>query len=191
MISGQVPHRRSGASTSPVTTVQPAATTSFARFLWIFTTLGLVVVIVVIGFLIGIVRALDSIDGGLSTASGSVAGAAGNLQFLGGPAPVAGAAAETFLVLGVQGHGSDQFVTLRCDPPSGTHPLPEAACRVLGEAGGDFTKISGQPGTMCPDIYEPVTAVASGDFQGRAVSFQRTYPNRCDLARHTAPVFAL
>jgi hypothetical protein len=190
MISGQVPPRRSGAFTSPVTTAQPAAT-SFARFLWIFTTLGLVVVVVVIGFLIGIVRALDSIDGGLSTASGSVAGAAGNLQFLGGPAPVASAAAETFLVLGVQGRGGDQFVTLRCDPPSGTHPVPEAACRVLGEVGGDFTRIPGQPGTICPDIYDPVTAVASGDFQGRPVSFQRTYPNRCDLARHTAPVFAL
>jgi hypothetical protein len=57
----------------------PATTTSFARFLWIFTTLGLIVVIVVIGFLIGIVRALESIDNGLFTASSSVTGATGNV----------------------------------------------------------------------------------------------------------------
>lgn len=57
----------------------PATGTSFARFLWIFTTLGLIVVIVVIGFLIGIVRALESIDNGLFTASSSVTGATGNV----------------------------------------------------------------------------------------------------------------
>jgi methyl-accepting chemotaxis protein len=57
-----------------------AGSSSFARFLWIFTTIGLVVVIVVIGFLIGIVRALESIDNGLFTASSSVTGATGNVQ---------------------------------------------------------------------------------------------------------------
>jgi methyl-accepting chemotaxis protein len=57
----------------------PATATSFARFLWILTTLGLIVVIVVIGFLIGIVRALESIDNGLFTASSSVTGATGNV----------------------------------------------------------------------------------------------------------------
>lgn len=74
MISQQVLHRRS------VSAAQPVATTSFARFLWIFTTIGIVVVIVVIGFLIGIVRALESIDDGLYTASNSVAGATANVQ---------------------------------------------------------------------------------------------------------------
>jgi methyl-accepting chemotaxis protein len=62
------------------TTAPAAAATSFARFLWIFTTLGLIVVVVVIGFLIGIVRALESIDNGLFTASSSVTGATGNVQ---------------------------------------------------------------------------------------------------------------
>ena len=63
-----------------VSVAQPAAATPFARFLWIFATLGIVVIIVVIGFLIGIVRALESIDDGLSTASNSVAGATANVQ---------------------------------------------------------------------------------------------------------------
>jgi methyl-accepting chemotaxis protein len=62
------------------TAAPPAGSSSFARFLWIFTTIGLVVVIVVIGFLIGIVRALESIDNGLFTASSSVTGATGNVQ---------------------------------------------------------------------------------------------------------------
>jgi hypothetical protein len=66
---------RTSASVPP-----PAAGSSFARFLWIFTTFGLIVVIVVIGFLIGIVRALESIDNGLFTASSSVTGATGNVQ---------------------------------------------------------------------------------------------------------------
>lgn len=84
MISQQVTSRRSKPRSAPwnVNVAQPAGTPSFARFLWIFTTLGVVVVIVVIGFLIGIVRALESIDDGLSTASTSVAGATANVQSL-------------------------------------------------------------------------------------------------------------
>ncbi len=66
--------------TSPTTAPHSAISTSFARFLWIFTTLGLIVVVVVIGFLIGIVRALESIDHGLFTASSSVTGATGDVQ---------------------------------------------------------------------------------------------------------------
>ena len=106
-------------------------------------------------------------------------------------ATTATAAQEIFLVLGVQGRDVDRFVTLRCDPPSGTHPHFESACRVLGEAGGDFAKIAGQPGTLCPNIYDPVTAIASGDYQDRPVMFWHIYPNRCDMARHTAPLFEL
>jgi hypothetical protein len=67
---------------SRTSSTAPASATgsSFARFLWIFTTIGIVVVVVVIGFLIGIVRALESIDNGLFTASSSVTGATGNVE---------------------------------------------------------------------------------------------------------------
>ncbi len=77
--------RRAGAdrvSTSSGTVRQPAVEASFVRFMWIFVTLGILVVIVVIGFLIGIVRALESIDTGLSKVSDSVAGAASDAQGL-------------------------------------------------------------------------------------------------------------
>lgn len=106
-------------------------------------------------------------------------------------ATTATAAQETFLVLGVQARDGDRFVTLRCDPASGTHPDPEGACQVLRDAGGDFAKIPGQPGMLCPDVYDPVTAIASGDYAGGQVIFRHTYPNRCDMARHTAPLFEL
>jgi methyl-accepting chemotaxis protein len=55
------------------------ASTTFARFLWIFTTFGIIVIVVVIGFLIGIVRALESIDNGLFTSSTLAAGATTNV----------------------------------------------------------------------------------------------------------------
>jgi methyl-accepting chemotaxis protein len=55
------------------------ATSTFARFLWIFTTFGIIVIVVVIGFLIGIVRALESIDNGLFTSSNLAASATGNV----------------------------------------------------------------------------------------------------------------
>jgi hypothetical protein len=128
----------------------------------------------------------------LSVGAGLIAAA--TVATMGAPAATATtttAAQEIFLVLGVQARDIDRFVTLRCDPASGTHPHSESACRVLGEAGGDFAKIVGQPGTLCPDIYDPVTAIASGDYHGVRVIFRHTYPNRCDMARHTAPVFEL
>lgn len=72
-------YRVSGSSAS---VTNPVTSTPFARFLWIFTTLGIVVVVVVIGFLIGIVRALESIDNGLYTASSSVTGAEADVRSL-------------------------------------------------------------------------------------------------------------
>ena len=70
------PGAHRGSMTSATST--PAAST-FARFLWIFTTFGIIVIVVVIGFLIGIVRALESIDNGLFTSSNLAAGATGNV----------------------------------------------------------------------------------------------------------------
>ncbi len=101
----------------------------------------------------------------------------------------AAAAPETFLVLGVSGDGHAQFVTLHCDPASGTHPHADATCRALLASGGDINKLAGQPDTLCPDIYDPVTATASGHYQGAQMIFQRTYPNHCELATKTAPLF--
>lgn len=80
--SGRAGNHRSFTSSETVPATSAPTPTSFARFLWIFTALGLIVVVVVIGFLIGIVRALESIDDGLSTASNSVTGVTGNVEAL-------------------------------------------------------------------------------------------------------------
>ncbi|MGH4008777.1 MAG: SSI family serine proteinase inhibitor [Pseudonocardiaceae bacterium] len=105
-------------------------------------------------------------------------------------APGASATAEqSFLALSVQAEDNASVATLRCDPPSGSHSNADAACAALADAGGDFSKLTGQPGTLCPDIFDPVTAQARGQYRGAPVAFQQTYPNRCDLDRQTAPVF--
>lgn len=105
-------------------------------------------------------------------------------------APGASAATEqSFLGLAVQGQDNASVATLRCDPPGGSHSNVAAACDALAAAGGDFSKLTGQPGTVCTDIFDPVTARAKGQYRGAPVSFERTYPNRCDLDRQTAPVF--
>jgi hypothetical protein len=108
-------------------------------------------------------------------------------------APDASATAEqSFLglaVQAVQGHDNASVATLRCDPPGGSHSNAAAACDALAAAGGDFNKLTGRPGTVCPDLFDPVTARARGEYRGAPVDFERTYPNRCDLDRQTAPVF--
>lgn len=48
------------------------SSSTVVRWMWTWITLGILVVVVVIGFLIGITRALSSIDGGLFEAASSV-----------------------------------------------------------------------------------------------------------------------
>jgi methyl-accepting chemotaxis protein len=73
-------------STQPLTSSEAPRhqSSSFVRWMWIWVVFGLVVVVVVIGFLIGIVRALESIDNGLFTASAGVTGAGSDVDPLPG-----------------------------------------------------------------------------------------------------------
>src|SRR5918997_3230463 len=64
----------------------PAGT--LVRWLWIWITLGILVVVVVIGFLFGIVGRLQSINSGLSEATGAVQGIGGDVAPLPGSVQV-------------------------------------------------------------------------------------------------------
>lgn len=95
-------------------------------------------------------------------------------------------APPTRLKLTVDGHRS---VTLRCDPPGGTHPNPRAACRELAAARGDLAKLRRNPEMACITVYDPVTVRARGTWRGRRVAHDATYSNRCALTAATGPVF--
>jgi hypothetical protein len=70
--------------------------------------------------------------------------------------------------------------TLECDPASGTHPDPDAACARLAETGADaFAPL---PDQACTEIYGgPQRAEIAGSVDGEPVDavFQRT--NGCEI----------
>nr|WP_237535306.1 SSI family serine proteinase inhibitor [Streptomyces sp. SID3343] len=79
---------------------------------------------------------------------------------------------------------------LWCHPDGGSHPTPAAACAALDAAGGDPQRIPARSG-ICPAVYAPVTAVATGHWRGGAqrIDFTRTYGNHCALRNAKPPLF--
>lgn len=89
----------------------------------------------------------------------------------------------------VSNTSSRKDTLLTCNPNGGTHPHAADACSELAAAQGDFSKLHKKQ-QLCPMIYAPVTATATGLFAGKHVNFRQEFPNRCVLTRNTGQVFA-
>jgi hypothetical protein len=90
---------------------------------------------------------------------------------------------------GEPGSSDARGTLLLCDPPLG-HPHAAEACAELAATDGDIGRIPPKD-VFCPMIYAPVTAHASGRWNGRPVDFQETYANTCAMNARTGAVFAL
>ncbi|MEU6776054.1 subtilase-type protease inhibitor [Streptomyces sp. NPDC046759] len=94
--------------------------------------------------------------------------------------------APSALVL-TTGHGSDaatatpeRAVTLTCAPTaSGTHPAAVQACAALRGTGGDFDALKPSGDVWCTKLYDPVVVTVQGVWQGKRVSYERTFGNTC------------
>ncbi|MFF2410443.1 SSI family serine proteinase inhibitor [Streptomyces sp. NPDC058092] len=95
------------------------------------------------------------------------------------------------LVLTVSGseHTWIRGIALFCPPaPDAHHREAAAACAAIDEAAGALDNLSGDP-HLCSQEDDPVTATATGEWDGRAVSWQKTFPNACVMDAATGPVF--
>ncbi|MER5431456.1 SSI family serine proteinase inhibitor [Streptomyces sp. NPDC002588] len=79
---------------------------------------------------------------------------------------------------------------LLCDPPQG-HSHATEACAQLADVGGDPRALPAAGNTVCALVYAPVTARASGRWNGRPIEYAETFGNACELGARTGAVFAL
>jgi hypothetical protein len=105
------------------------------------------------------------------------------------PEPPAQSGTELTITVWHEGReaGSARLWTLRCDPPGGTHPAPEAACRALAASPEALDPVP--PDVVCAQVYGgPQVARVTGVYRGRriAASFDRT--NSCEIGRWNALV---
>ncbi|MEU6147926.1 subtilase-type protease inhibitor [Streptomyces sp. NPDC047081] len=104
--------------------------------------------------------------------------------------------APSALVL-TTGHGESaaattpqRAVTLNCAPtPSGTHPAAALACAELRAAGG-LDALAPRSDVLCTKEYDPVVVTVDGVWQGKRVSFERTFANECVKTSYGTSVFA-
>ncbi|MCX3062743.1 SSI family serine proteinase inhibitor [Streptomyces beihaiensis] len=88
--------------------------------------------------------------------------------------------------------GNAKSALLRCSArPVGDHPHAADACRELTAAKGDISAIPADSDAICPMIFDPVTAVAYGMWDGRHVSYAHTFSNTCALNAATGTLFRL
>ncbi|WP_155054151.1 protease inhibitor [Streptomyces blattellae] len=112
------------------------------------------------------------------------------------PAAPASLYAPSALVL-TAGHGEraatvtpERAVTLTCAPTaSGTHPEAAGACAELRGTDGDFGALKSRDGVLCTRQYDPVVVTVDGVWQGKRVSYERTFANECVKNSYGTSVF--
>jgi len=95
------------------------------------------------------------------------------------------------------GHGTsaatvtpERAVTLNCAPTaSGTHPAARQACAELRGAGGDFDALTVRDDVACTKQFDPVVVTVDGVWQGKRVSYERTFANECVKNSYGMTVF--
>ncbi|MEU1408956.1 protease inhibitor [Streptomyces sp. NPDC005728] len=105
--------------------------------------------------------------------------------------------APSALVL-TTGHGDtaatatpERAVTLNCAPTaSGTHPAAALACAELRGVDGDFGALKARDDVWCTKLYNPVVVTVEGVWQGKRVSYERTFGNSCVKDALNSSVFA-
>ncbi|MGW0699653.1 subtilase-type protease inhibitor [Streptomyces sp. NPDC002867] len=85
----------------------------------------------------------------------------------------------------------ERAVTLDCMPTAqGTHPSAAAACADLERAHGrPALTLKEHSDRVCPKIYAPVTLTADGVWEGRRVSYERTFSNSCVAQSQVTDLF--
>ncbi|HEX2130748.1 MAG TPA: SSI family serine proteinase inhibitor [Actinophytocola sp.] len=84
--------------------------------------------------------------------------------------------------------GQVDTVRLHCAPDGGSHPAAGVACAELKAAGGDFAEL-GEQGVACTMELRPVTARASGVWDGEPLRWRQEFSNPCMLGAATGTVF--
>ncbi|MFI1414231.1 protease inhibitor [Streptomyces sp. NPDC020707] len=95
------------------------------------------------------------------------------------------------------GHGEfaaeatpERAVTLNCAPTaSGTHPAAVSACAELRAVSGDFDALSTRSDVLCTREYDPVVVTVEGVWQGKRISYERTFANECVKESYGTTVF--
>ncbi|GAA0491398.1 SSI family serine proteinase inhibitor [Streptomyces stramineus] len=118
------------------------------------------------------------------------AAAAAAVVGLAASAASAGETERGRLFLSVSGSHSTWIrgVQLHCPHTGGHHPHAAAACSQLGRAHGEPGAVAGDR-HLCTREYDPVTATAEGEWNGRTLLWRKTYPNACALDSETGPLF--
>ncbi|WP_051181960.1 SSI family serine proteinase inhibitor [Nocardia vinacea] len=97
------------------------------------------------------------------------------------PNPAApGASAPALVAISRADKPDVRVATLvRSSKTGGSHPEAEKSCGELATANGDFAKLTGIPGAACPMVYQPVTFLAIGMWDGKPVAFTSEFSNWC------------